>query len=366
MPRRRVRLLAAELHYRPGVHLHTAASGSVPALHELYLVIEDDRGLLGLGGVRTNVEYLTGIPESVVRQEGQRLRDLPWAGDLDELLAVVHGQSGLSVTTRALVDTTIFDARSRREGVPLCAYLGGSFCGGYSTNQTLFWCPDESLIETAREYVARGFTDLKLRVGIGSFDGDLRRLERLRGVFGSAITLSIDANGRWSEREAEEHLERLRPFELAYVEQPIGASDWDAIARIAQRSPTPLMLDESLASLADVQHLAQQRLPVLAHLKVAKLGGVGPLVEAATVLAKAGVEVMIGQMNEGSVATAAAVQCAMALQPQRGELYGADGLLDDTARGLAYRAGMVEIADRPGLGIDFCEEHTALIWETTA
>jgi L-alanine-DL-glutamate epimerase-like enolase superfamily enzyme len=364
MPGRRVRLFAGELHYRPQLRLHTASSGAIPSLRELYLVLEERGNRLACGAVRTNVEYLTGIPESAVRREvDERVRDFPWNGDFHDLRAALARAGKLSPTTRALVDTLIFDGLSRREGIPLCEHLGGNFKGRCLTNQTLFWSDDDTLLALAREYVARGFTDLKLRVAVEGFGRDLRRLQLVRDAFGDTIRLSIDANGHWSEAQAMERIAQLEPFALAYVEQPIAAGDWDAIARLAKWSPTPIMLDESLASIHDVQELARRRLPVLAHLKLAKLGGIEPVMAATRRLAEVDIPVMIGQMNEGTVATAAAVHCAMALDAPRAELYGADGLLDDPAHGLAYRDGMVEIAHGPGLGVEFNAQRAQLIWE---
>lgn len=364
MPGRRVKLFASELHYRPQLRLHTASSGDVPSLRELYLVLEEGGTRLACGAVRTNVEYLTGIPESAVRREvDDRVRDFPWTGDFSDLHAALASAGKLSPTTRALVDTLIFDGLSRREGVPLCEHLGGTFVGRYSTNQTLFWGGDDALLALAREYVARGFTDLKLRVGVETFGRDLRRLQMVRDAFGDTVTLSIDANGHWTEAQATERIEQLEAFSLAYVEQPTAAGDWEAIARLANWSPTPIMLDESLASAGDVQELARRRLPVIAHLKLAKLGGIEPVIAAARRLAAAGIPVMVGQMNEGTVATAAALHCAMALKAPHAELYGADGLVDDPAHGLSYRDGKVEIAHEPGLGVEFNAQRAQLIWE---
>lgn len=364
MSGRRVKLFSGELHYRPQLRLHTASSGDVPSLRELYLVLEERGNRLACGAVRTNVEYLTGISESAVRREvDEHVRDLPWTGDFHDVRAALATAGKLSPTTRALVDTLIFDGISRREGIPLCEHLGGSFTGHFATNQTLFWSDDDTLLALAREYVDRGFTDLKLRVGVESFGRDLRRLQSLRDAFGDAVQLSIDANGHWTEAQAMERIVQLEPFALAYIEQPIAAGDWDAIARLAGWSPVPIMLDESLATIHDVQELARRRLPVLAHLKLAKLGGIEPVIAAARRLAEVDIPVMVGQMNEGSVATAAAVHCAMALDVPRAELYGADGLLDDPAHGLAYRNGMVEIGRAPGLGVEFNAQRAQLIWE---
>lgn len=367
MAGRRIKLFSRALHYRPELRLHTASSGDVDALHELYLVMEDMGTQVACGATRVNVEYLTGIPEAhVLREVDERVRELPWSFDFHDLRAALATAGKLSPTSRMLVDTLIYDGLSRREGIALCEHLGGRFTAGHATNQTLFWSDDDAMVALAREYVSRGFTDLKLRVAVESFERDMQRLSLLRKELGGAVTLSIDVNGHWTEKETLERIRRLERFRLSYVEQPIPAGDWDAIARVAHASPIPIMLDESLSSIADVRELAVRQLPVLAHLKLAKLGGVEPVVTAARFLAASNIEVMIGQMNEGTVATAAALHCAMALNVRRAELYGADGLRDDPATGLAYRDGMVAIGAKAGLGVDFNERRAQLLWEIAA
>jgi len=60
---------------------------------------------------------------------------------------------------------------------------------------------------------------------------------------------------------------------------------------------------------------------------------------AARRLTDAGIPFMIGQMNEGAAATAAALHVACATSPAFAELYGADGLIDDPVSGVSYTAG---------------------------
>lgn len=186
-------------------------------------------------------------------------------------------------------------------------------------------------------------------------------MSALRERFGRDVKLAVDANGQWPIAKAEQYLDRLARYDLAYVEQPIAAGDWKAMEALAQNSPTPLMLDESLACPADVERLCASDKKLWAHLKLVKLGGIDPTVAAARQLRAAGVPFMIGQMNEGTLATSAAVQVAYATQPDFAELYGADGLGDDPAEGVRYANGQVEVAFDDGLGVRLDVSKTQLI-----
>ena len=48
-------------------------------------------------------------------------------------------------------------------------------------------------------------------------------------------------------------------FNLVCAEQPIAASNWEAATRLADVSPIPVMLDEGIASFADIDRVIEAR-----------------------------------------------------------------------------------------------------------
>jgi L-alanine-DL-glutamate epimerase-like enolase superfamily enzyme len=262
-----------------------------------------------------------------------------------------------------LFDCALHDLVAKRAGKSVTALLGASGAGVLQTNQTLFWSSFDGFVAQARAYVDRGFLDLKVRVGVDVIAEDIRRIAELRRLFGNRIRIAADANGQWCEAEARDHLNQLAEFDLAYIEQPIAAGDWSAVERIALESPVAIMLDESVASAGDVARICGLGGKVLAHLKLVKLGGIAPTIAAARDLADAGVPFMIGQMNEGAAATAAALHVASVTVPVFAELYGADGLIDDPISGIVYADGTVRSGSGPGLGITFDARKARLLQE---
>ncbi|MEK6345850.1 MAG: mandelate racemase/muconate lactonizing enzyme family protein, partial [Burkholderia sp.] len=308
----------ASLHYGGGLVLHTAASGSVAALDALYLRLTDGEAW-GIGETRLNIAYLNGLDATAVLADAEAaLAAIDWRQDARTLLdSAAHWLPGRLAPVRMLIDSALRDLLARRDGTSVAAQFGLPIHGGsgrdslapaaWPTNQTLFWSSDAVLLERAEAYVARGFADLKLRIGIGAFDDDLRRIDLLRERFGDAIALSADANGQWDPADCPARFKALAARGLDYLEQPIAPGDWDLLRRVAEASPLTLMLDESLKSAADVDALCMLAgYPLAAHLKLVKLGGIAATVAAARKLAAAGVALMIGQMNEGAAAPAAA------------------------------------------------------------
>jgi len=360
-----VSLHSADLHYGGGLVLHTASSGSIPHLTEIYLRL-DDGETIGIGEVRTNIAYLNGFSEAIVVEcAAGAVGEVDWTRDPVDLIAtMVEWGTPLIAPVRALIDCALHDFVARREHRTVAAWLGAAEQNVVrETNQTLFWSSFEEFLAQAQAYVDRGFRDLKVRVAAADFAEDLRRIAALRSHFGTQVKIAADANGRWSTAEALANLDALAVYDLAYVEQPVPAGDWDAVDCLAGRSPLPVMLDESVATPDDIARICGYRGRVLAHLKLVKLGGIAPTIAAARRLSRAGVPFMIGQMNEGGAATAAALHVACATSPAFAELYGADGLIDDPVSGVSYLAGTVRTGHASGLGVAFDHAATHLIGE---
>jgi len=363
-----VKLLAASLHYPPELVLHTASSGRIKELDELYLVIERDGRLAGFGEIRENVAYLTGLQPRAVRQGIAALvRALDWSQPHDEVAAqFLRVCTDTPAISRALVDTALVDWAARARGIAVSELFGAPFRPEHTTNQSLFVSDDAHLRTMAKRYAARGFRKLKLRVGARSLREDCARLALLRELFGDGVELAIDANGAWPLDDAIANLREMARFDLAYAEQPIAAGNWEAALRLADASPVPIMLDESLISPDDIDCVIEARGKLWAHLKIIKLGGVTPTISCARRLAAAEVPFMIGQMNEGAAATAAAFHCTITTNPAHAELYGADGLIDDPVQGVSYADGTVRVERAPGLGVQIGTHNLETLWEIRA
>lgn len=364
----RASLHRAMLRYGGGLLLHTASSGPVGGLDTLYLWLEHGR-FTGIGEVRINIAYLNGIsPETCLEKALRVLGGMDWSMDPAAMQAELVACGDVIAPVRMLIDIALHDLIARETGVTVSEMLGGSTAPitRYATNQTLFISSTERFLAQAETYVTRGFRDLKVRVGGGDFAEDVARLAALRDRFGDAVKLAIDANGSWSEAEAAENLQTLARFGLAYVEQPVAPGDWDSLNRLAEASPLPLMLDETVATSADIDAIIAAKGRLWAHLKLVKLGGIAASLAAAKRLSDAEIPFMVGQMNEGAVATTAALHLSCAVSPRFAELYGADGLENDAAGGVVYRDGGVEGPATTGLGLEFDASKAHLVKEFEA
>ncbi len=184
----RVRLAAAQLPYAPGLRLHTALSGAIDALHELYLFIEDSNGVQGTGEVRANATYVSGVPEDALPGAIRALvAALDWRGGADAVLERIDAAHAHPALARAAVEGALLDLSARVRGESVAERLGSSFTPALSTNQCLFWSPDDVFDRHAERYVADGYRKIKVRIASGDFEDDLALLGRVRALFGDAI-----------------------------------------------------------------------------------------------------------------------------------------------------------------------------------
>lgn len=343
------------LAYGEGLTVFTASSGPVTGLEELYLNVRWDGGE-GWGEARANIRYASGLePERLPALVAEVAAPLASATTPEAALDAL-ADAPAHPMARNIVDCALLDGAARAAGIAVASLLGATLSDGapppVPSNQCIFaGTPVEQAATRAARYAAEGFREIKIRLGVEPPAREAERVRAIRAAVGDAVRLAVDANGTWGVEEAVLRLGLLEGLAIAYVEQPTAPGDWAGFAAVHARTGLPVMADEGLRGDSDVEALMRLGPPFLAHLKLPKAGGPRALLAQARRLAAAGVGLMVGQMNEGALATAAAVQCALAVRPAHAELYGAYGLADDPAQGLAYRGGAACLAGRTGMGV---------------
>ncbi|UED87157.1 enolase C-terminal domain-like protein [Streptomyces profundus] len=94
----------------------------------------------------------------------------------------------------------------------------------YTTSPGWLGYTDDKLVRLAKEAVADGFTQIKLKVGADP-EADLRRVRLAREAVGPDIRIAIDANQAWGVEEAIERLRPLAPHAPYWIEEPTSPDD---------------------------------------------------------------------------------------------------------------------------------------------
>lgn len=105
-----------------------------------------------------------------------------------------------------------------------------------------------------KEKIESGFKCIKLKIGAIDFDKELELIKSIRKEFSAnEIEIRVDANGAFSPEDALDKLEQLSLYDLHSIEQPIRQGQWEKMAKLCERTPLPIALDEELIGVNELQ-----------------------------------------------------------------------------------------------------------------
>lgn len=243
----------------------------------------------------------------------------------------------------AAIDILAHDRAAQAAGVPLRGFLGLATAEAPPTSFTIGIAEPAVMAERAAAAAAKGFDVLKVKLG---HDDEAAILARIRDRFGG--TIRVDPNAAWTPDDALRRIERIAPYGIEFVEQPVRPDDVDGLRYVRERSPVPIVADEAAVRLADVDRLASACDGI--NVKLQKCGGVA---EARDMIARAhelGLRVMLGcRAAETSVGIAAAAHLAPAVE--WADLDGNLLIVDDPFVAVPVERGRFVFSERPGLGV---------------
>jgi L-Ala-D/L-Glu epimerase len=335
---------------------YTIAYKRIDAVDLIYLELETDTGLFGLGSASPAMA-VTGesFEACAAALEAEKLafligEDPRCLGRLGRLL------DDLFVGTpaaRAAVDLALHDLAAKACGVPLVDLLGARQRQPLETSITLGIMGLEATLEAAGEYLALGFRCLKVKIGL-EIAADEERLRRLRAFCGRDVRIRVDANLGYLPADAARLEGWIAEIDLELIEQPFGR-DVD-LRQVPANLRRWIAADESLHGPEDALALAAAPAASgIFNIKLMKCGGIGPAQKIATIAEAADpkIELMWGCMDESVISIAAALHVASACPTTRYlDLDGSFDLARDAAIG-GFRLvdGRLHLLEAPGLGV---------------
>ena len=142
-------------------------------------------------------------------------------------------------------------------------------------------------------HIADGFGTLKIKVG-WDVEKDLERLAVIQRVNAGRAKLRVDANQGFSQEQAIRFADKLDPDSLELFEQPCNSEDWDANAAVAAMSPVPVMMDESIYGVDDIDRAAAMKGCGFVKLKIAKMTGLDRLADGLRRIRELGLTPVLG------------------------------------------------------------------------
>ncbi|MFB6206032.1 MAG: mandelate racemase/muconate lactonizing enzyme family protein [Haloglomus sp.] len=342
--------------------------------------VETDAGVTGYGEVHGDG------PDDPGRLEGQnpldvhRLRDVMW-------------EPGPGV------EMALWDIKGKVLDVPVYELLGGAYrdavevyCdthGGESLGEAQSETVDprevytpESYAEAAREVVDAGFDALKFDLDVrthADVDTATRRLdneaiehkvslvEAVREEIGYDVTLGFDLHWNFTVETATRLAEKLEPFDLAWLEDPVPPHKYDAHRRVREATACPIMTGENLRDSGEFKQMLDAEGMDVAAPDPNNCGGLRNFQQIAHLCDLEGIPIAAHNIcspvaTVAAVHAAAAVPNAFALEYHAFDVPWWEDLVSRTGEsGPIIEDGSIALPEGPGLGIeidlDVAEKH---------
>lgn len=346
------------------------ASGSVSDAEHVLIRIHTDDGVVGIADAPPRPFTYGETQDSIIAVITQIFT--PAVTGLDPMdRGKIHQILGRTVNNQVAkggLDIALWDIIGKATGTPVHRLLGG-FTESMEVSHMLGFQPARKLLDEALRFRSEyGINTFKLKVGRRPLALDVEACHVLRAGLGQDAELYLDANRGWTANEALEVLRRTEGLGLSLLEEPCDAKEGMSRRRLVEKSPIPVVGDESVPTAGDASRELLSGGCNAVSIKTARSG----FTEAQQILALCtglGVDVVMGNQIDTQLGTLATVTFGAAHEAgsrRPGELSNFLDMADDLlAEPISIQQGRIGVRDVPGVGADIDEEKLAYYRQDT-
>jgi L-alanine-DL-glutamate epimerase-like enolase superfamily enzyme len=332
---------------------YTIAYEEVKKTTNIILKLVTDKGLTGWGCAVPDLEVTGETAENVIDNIETVITELlenKFPFQIANLQHNLKKRLPGAPATRAMVDIALYDLLSRQAKLPLYQLLGG-YRHSIATSITIGILPLGETLEQAEKYIKEGFSILKIKGGLNTSE-DIEKVLKLRENLGNDFTLRFDANQGYSLEESLKFINKSKKAKIEIFEQPTCRKKDGRMGEVTQNVDIPVMADESIKTLKDAFRLASNGIIDMVNIKLMKMGGILESQHINSVAKAAGMEVMVGCLDECSLGISAGLHFALSRPNiEYADLDGHLDLVNDPFSGLFHlKKGVLYPSDSPGIG----------------
>ncbi len=329
--------------------------GSVETRDAAIVRVETTHGVVGLG--EASVPQWLPAGASAYRRAVDALRErsrrlVQRRLDAEALLLEAQAD-GLPAAASSALQTAALDVAARSAGCAVARLLGASSDASLQVSALIEGGTAAVAIRAAGDARSRGFSCVKLKVGVGDLDAEAELVRAVRVEVGDRVAIRLDANGAWSAAEAERAVAAFEPCAIEFIEEPIGRPTPSALAKLRACSSVPIAVDESVDRCEDLARLLDADAVDAVVIKLLRVGGPASALELARMASRGGRSVVFTDSIETSIGMRAAVHTASAAGCLRSVGLGGAFWLDDDVVDVGGVTSAPEVeATGPGLGVE--------------
>lgn len=243
------------------------------------------------------------------------------------------------------------DLAARRRGLSLARSLDPDSLDTVAVNAVVGAGSPGHTATAGLDAIRRGFSVIKVKVGVAEADVDIARVAALRRAIGTDVELRLDANGAWDALTARHVLDAVAIHEIAFCEEPVPGVD--AIAELGAASPIPLAVDESARTVDDVARALSTGAIDIVVIKPQSIGGPDLAMRAVRLTREFGATPIITTMIDSAIGVRHALHVAAASGVELAHGLATSALLaDDLADPPSIVDGATSVGSLPGLGVN--------------
>lgn len=177
-----------------------------------------------------------------------------------------HGERSGAV---GVLETAIWDAYAKSEGLPLWALLQREFghsdecglpagqTGVYASGGHYHATGDDAsrLADEAKRCLDTGYSWFKLKIGGASETMDRKRIEATVAAAGQSRRIAVDANCAFDAPEKRQDLAKLDALSLRWIEEPVNPLNYRGLDEVSSALTTAIATGENCFAAADSSNL---------------------------------------------------------------------------------------------------------------
>ncbi len=329
------------------------------ALHDMrsvgccLLELETDQGLIGeaylftLNGVRLKSfnEMICGLENFIIGKDPHFVSQI-WEAIWKEINPTGH--KGVTIAALSTIDTACWDLIGKAAGKPLHHLFGAcrDTIPTYASSGLWLSYSEAELEIEAQRFLDQGFRAMKIRLGSGSIQNDVNRVETVRAVVGEDIGLLVDINQGLDAKAAIRLGRELEAYNLIWMEEPVPAYDLDGHAKVTAALDTPIASGETEYTRFGMQAMITAKACDILMPDLQRIGGLTEMRRVAALASANNMQISTHFFPEQSLSIAGSEPNCMSIEH-------VDWFNDLFAEDLEIKDGHIRIPDRPGTGFSF-------------
>lgn len=335
---------------------YTIAWKTVDHVENLFCLLSLDNGITGYGSCNPENEVVGVSTRDTLEAQNKLDVDLLIGKSIEDPVALIQSLYPFLhnvPTLLAALDIAIWDAWAKNLDKPLVMAWGKKI-EPLPTSVTIGIMDTAQTILEAKEFIAQGFTHLKIKIGLNPAQ-DIERLTLLREAIGSDPVIRTDVNQGYQPHEFQQLVTASKKLAIELYEQPIRADRFEQIDSLSPELKKVIAADESLHDEQDAEELANTGRCGIFNIKLMKCGGLFNAGKIARVAESHDIDLMWGCNDESRLSIAAAMHLAYASGRTRYlDLDGSFDLARDlVSGGFELKSGKLFPLDKPGLGVEW-------------